>query len=125
MNFKPELVELILTGRKTQTRRVVSDNPRSPWYRERCALKVNHAYAVCPGRGKAAVAKVLIVNRPWRQRVDQITDGDAVAEGFISRTDFEDYWRRLHGSYDPDTEVWRVEFALIPQDDYVLWEGAA
>ena len=123
MNFKPELVERILTGQKTQTRRIVSDNPRSPWYRERCALKVSRAYAVCPGRGKRGVAKVALVNRPWRQRAGQITDGDAVAEGFISRTAFIDYWRQLHGSFDPDTEVWRIEFALIHPDDYGLWEG--
>lgn len=33
MNFKPELAAKVMSGEKTVTRRLVSENPRSPWWR--------------------------------------------------------------------------------------------
>jgi hypothetical protein len=35
VNFQRELAEKVMAGEKTVTRRLVSDNPRSPWWRER------------------------------------------------------------------------------------------
>ena len=43
---------------KTVTRRLVSDNPRSPWFEGGCSLKAGRDYAVCPGRGKNAIGRV-------------------------------------------------------------------
>ncbi len=42
MNFRPELAEAVMADppRKTVTRRLVSDNPNSPWWREKCAYRV-------------------------------------------------------------------------------------
>lgn len=36
--FRPELAARVMDGTKTVTRRLCSDNPRSPWWREQCAL---------------------------------------------------------------------------------------
>jgi hypothetical protein len=57
MNFRPELAEKVMAGEKTVTRRLVSDNPRSPWYVGGCSLNVGQDYAVCPGRGKDAIRR--------------------------------------------------------------------
>ena len=37
MNFRPELAEKVMAGEKTVTRRVASENPRSPWYVGGCS----------------------------------------------------------------------------------------
>ncbi len=52
MNFRPELAAKVLDGSKTVTRRRMSDNPRSPWWRGGCKVWFAYSYAVCPGRGK-------------------------------------------------------------------------
>lgn len=122
MNFKPELVEKILAGQKTQTRRAMSENPNSPWYRGGCKLKRNHAYALCPGRGKHQVAKIIVTDvQPVV--LGAITSGDAIAEGFTSAAEFRDYWTRMHGSFDPAENVWAITFHLMPPGDGPLWEG--
>lgn len=112
MNFRPELVEKILTGAKTQTRRVVSPNERSPWFIGECGLRVGQDYAVCPGRGKTQVAR-LTVKRVWQELAGEISEVDATREGFADRADFIAYWERLHGSFDPTTRVWAIQFELV------------
>lgn len=133
MNFGPDLAELIAKGEKTVTRRMPSDNPRSPWFRGGCSLKVDGDYAVCPGRGKHAIARVRITavdleplgrrltlpDRPGHSHhgndasfVFQIVR-EAQAEGFRSTWEFQDRWKELHGEWDPTVEVWRIEFELV------------
>jgi hypothetical protein len=119
VNFKPELCELILSGRKTVTRRPVSDNPRSPWWRERCSLEhgweVGADYAVCPGRDKAAVGRILLTARPERQWLGAITNSEAVLEGFSHRGEFVTYWERLYGEFNRGALVWRVAFRIVSE----------
>jgi len=62
VNFRPELAAKVMAGEKTVTRRLCSDNPRSPWWWEDCSLRVGKDYAVCPGRGKHAIGRVRIVS---------------------------------------------------------------
>jgi hypothetical protein len=113
VNFQPELARKVMAGEKTVTRRLVSDNPRSPWWRERCALKVDHTYAVCPGRGKQAIGRVRIVSVDlvWLGFLSE--DGEAQQEGFASPKDFWDAWTAINGSYNATALVWRVEFAVV------------
>lgn len=111
MNFQPELAQAVLEGRKTVTRRLVSTNPRSPWSREACALKVGKTYAVCPGRGKHAVCRVEIRD-VRRQPLGHLNRYEAQAEGFENADEFEDAWRAINGGYDPSALVWRVAFRL-------------
>jgi hypothetical protein len=69
--FQPDLAEFVVAGRKTVTRRLCSDNERSPWFRDRCAHRPGESYAVQPGRGKTAICRVtvLAVERlVWRVR---------------------------------------------------------
>lgn len=111
MIFRPELVEKILAGEKTQTRRAVSDNPRSPWWRERCRHREGRHYALQPGRSKHAVAQILVTD-VRRVRLGGINLDDARAEGFADVQAFVDYWTAMHGSFDVRALVWRVTFTL-------------
>lgn len=123
MNFRPELAEKVLTGEKTVTRRLMSDNPRSPWFHGGCSLKVNGSYAVCPGRGKDAIGRVRIVDVQGGL-LGHITDEEARREGFPDREAFEATFAAINGSYDPMEPVWRIEFRPIHADDEPLWERA-
>lgn len=123
MNFQPDLARAVMAGEKTVTRRLVSENPRSPWWRERCALEVNRTYAVCPGRGKPAIGRVRVL-RVWRERLGIPGLGEARREGFQTMHGFRAAWASINGSYDPNALVWRIEFVAVPAEDLPLWESA-
>lgn len=130
MNFRPELAAKVMAGEKTVTRRLVSDNPRSPWWRERCSLVVGRDYAVCPGRGKNAIGRVRITH-VTRYQLDWIDEADAHREGFESRAVFQAAWCEINGSWNPNDRVWRVEFVAIERvpattvrfGDFILADG--
>lgn len=111
MMFKPELAELVMQGRKTQTRRAMSDKPRSPWSRAGCSLKVGKDYAICPGRGVNSIGRV-IVDAVDEVRLGMISSRDAHAEGFESVDAFVAAWKAINGAFDEDEFVWRIEFHL-------------
>jgi len=105
MNFKPELCAKILDGTKTVTRRPIDGKTR--------IYKVGGEYAVCPGRGKHQVARMMVLDMR-AESIGDITDGEAVLEGFADREAFVAYWRKLYcGEWDPGLPVWRIEFKLI------------
>lgn len=115
MIFRPELAEKVLRGEKTVTRRLLSDNPRSPWWREGCAYRPGRDYAVQPGRGKPTVGRLVIVRCAVVQ-LGWLTRGEAAAEGFASPADFARAWVEINdGGYDGHTLVWRVQFELVAQ----------
>ena len=114
MIFQPELARLVMAGEKTVTRRVAVDNPRSPWWRERCGLVVGRDYAVCPGRGKPQVGRVRIVDT-WLSPLGQIMRfgaREAQREGFATAFEFATVWEHINGVYDPATLVWRIEMEV-------------
>jgi hypothetical protein len=116
VNFAPDLAQKILDGEKTVTRRMPSDNPRSPWWRERCAYEPDRNYAICPGRGKAAVGRLRIVGLVRMETLDGmlVADGEARREGFANNGEFIERWRQLHGIWEAAQLVWRVEFEVVP-----------
>lgn len=92
--------ELVLSGRKTQTRRV-----------QRPRMAVGHSYAVQPGRGKKSLGRIFVLDIR-EERLGDISAGDARAEGYRSREEFFESWRTIHGSVDLDAPVWVIEFRL-------------
>jgi hypothetical protein len=131
MNFRPELAQAVMAGRKTVTRRALSDNPRSPWWRERCSLVVGRDYAVCPGRGKHAIGRISIVS-VRRVRLGDLDEAEAQREGFAGGREFVAAFEAINRCYaDPDALVWRVEFEVAeilecaacghPGDDCICW----
>lgn len=97
LTFRPELATAVMAGSKTVTRRLCSDNPRSPWWRERCGLT--------PGR-----ALVVSVER---KPLGVFDNAEVRREGFDGWAEFEAAWIAINGRYDEAVEVWRVELIAI------------
>lgn len=110
MIFAPEMLAKVLSGEKTVTRR--------PNHNGECRYKPGGVYAVQPGRGQKAVARIEIKS-VWQEKLTQITNAEARREGFSDRHEFFAYWRRLYGSRLPFGTVWRIRFRLaaaLPAD---------
>jgi hypothetical protein len=81
--------------------------------RDRPQWRVGQTYAVCPGRGKKGVGRILITDIRAESPC-LISDDDARAEGFDSREAFFDKLRALYGdSVDLDALYWVLEFELV------------
>jgi hypothetical protein len=118
MIFTEPLAIAILRGEKTQTSRVLSDNPRSPWYRNRAAgerYPVGKVFTVNPGRGVPRVAECEVTAR-YRATISAVFTHDYKAEGFASRLALQDAWARLHPGFDPREVVDVVGFKLVGPD---------
>lgn len=112
MNFTPELARKVLAGEKTVTRRLASENPRSPWWKQKCGLQVGGDYAVCPGRGKVQIGRVRVVGVALGP-LGMLTLRETQLEGFGSQTAFYEAWAAINGGYDPRALVWRVEMRAL------------
>ena len=80
MIFRPELAAMVIAGEKTVTRRLCSENPRSPWWRERCALRPGQSFAVQPGRGKQSIGRAR-ASSVQRELLGRLSDQEARREG--------------------------------------------
>jgi hypothetical protein len=103
--FRPKLVAKIFAGQKTQTRRPVKSGELH------CPYVVGKRYAVQPGAGKQAVARILIKDI-GREQLGDIDAKGAQLEGFKRRDQFIDYWRELYGRVDEEQLVWVLTFEL-------------
>lgn len=111
--FKPELIQKILAGEKTQTRRLRKSgdeytrtmtqgkHPERRVYQvyrnNRLLWQCGKTYAVCPGRGKPQVARFKLQIMRWED-VRQISGANSRAEGFRNRLEF---WLTWCGFHDP------------------------
>lgn len=110
--FRKELADKILRREKTQTRRMPSDKPGSPWYIGGCKLKPGRHYAIVAGRGTPQIGRILVEEVSLVPLVPMPIE-DILAEGFTSLQDFLATWDALHKSPPPVwPEVWRVVFRL-------------
>lgn len=138
MQFTPENCELILAGKKTTTRRVI----KSDQYADavggmvfgvrrdgKYVWEMGKDYAVQPGRGKRAVARIKILEIR-RERLRDCTADDCRAEGlepdeslspFMQNVDLLDRWEALWNSlHDVPGErmrdnpmVWVLRFEVV------------
>ena len=97
-------LDKVLSGRKTQTRRVRRPGSQARW-------KIGHSYAVQPTRTARSVARI-VVTGVRHEKLGKITQAGARAEGFPSVAAFARVWTEVHGAFDPQTEVWVVSFRL-------------
>lgn len=112
MIFKSELAQKILDGEKTVTRRLCSDNPRSPWWKEKCGYRIGQIFTINPGRGIPNVGHARVV-KVDRVTVEVLDEEEARREGFDSSRAFAEVLLAINKSIPPDALMWRVEFELV------------
>ena len=117
----------VLSGHKTQTRRLVRDSDRL-WtieHEDRAPEKVllrgnrtkwrtGRNYAVQPGRNQKAVARIRLLDIRY-QFLGHISEEEARAEGYASLAEFIETWKMIHGHFDREQPVWVLEFRLMPE----------
>jgi hypothetical protein len=118
MIFRPELAAKIVKGKKTATRRALSDNPRSPWWRERSSYERDQVFAVQPGRGVPRIAEAVVTSVKI-EPLSFLRPADARREGFPTRDAFVAAWRDINGSWDPDERVHVLEFVVVDRHRYL------
>jgi hypothetical protein len=103
--FKPEHVSLILSGRKTQTRRIW-DRPRAK------AGAVHKAKTLLYSRDYFALIRITAVRK---ERLGDISLEDVRREGYDNLEAFKEEWIRINRAWDPELEVYVVSFELVGQ----------
>ena len=108
--FKPEHAPLILSGRKTQTRRLGKKRWRIGAL-HKCYTRP--PFCTPPGQ---PFATVRIEDVRW-ERLANISDKDVRAEGYATRGEYFEVFRRINGIGEVwhmrDYGVWRVSFAQV------------
>ena len=131
MQFQPRLMDAILDGRKTVTRRMVrldktGEAKPSPY-------RIGNVYQATDrprwARGATNESKgwrsvPIMVESIYSILLSEIDEREARREGFegfptrfSARDQFLILWGKLHGfdPKNPDPMVWRIEFACVPE----------
>ncbi len=101
MMFKKEFLPLILSGRKTQTRRTHTR-----------LLSVGKVYSIQVSRTESTSRHFRITKR-YRQSLGEVTEEEAYLEGFDSLAEFKQKWISIYGSWEPARDVVVYEFTVI------------
>jgi hypothetical protein len=99
--FKTHLLALVLQGRKTQTRRT-----------SRYELTVGRIYTVKTNLYGQPQGYIKITQK-YRQRLGDVSEPEAKAEGFNSIEEFQKAWKAINGSWNPEQIVTAYEFELV------------
>ncbi|MHA1595821.1 MAG: ASCH domain-containing protein [Candidatus Baldrarchaeia archaeon] len=103
MIFRKEFVKPILEGKKTQSRR----KWKKPLVKEGRIYKARTSYT-------SDYFAEILVNRVFKQKLGEMTEEDAKKEGCESLEEFKRVWERVTGEkWNPDEEVWVVEFSVV------------
>ena len=114
-------LDLLLSGRKTQTRRVAKAGETAieadgqivaVQIHGRDKYRVGKTYAVQPSRNATSVARIHLLGIK-RERAGDISLADAQAEGYADREAFFAQWQTIHGADTLDRAVWVLNFELV------------
>jgi hypothetical protein len=100
MMFKRELLDLVISGKKTQTRRLHKN-----------LLKEKQKYVIKRNWYKNTEYYIQI-KKVYPQRLGDDSEEDAHKEGFGSLEEFRDAWIRINGVWDPEIVVTVYKFEL-------------
>ncbi len=120
----------IRDGRKTQTRRMRKPNHGSSGRADGTELTITEAagnsvgksYAIVPKRGHKAIPDGRIrITRIRCERVQDITEADARAEGVDSVAAYQALWESINGKtkgarWQDNPWVWVYEFVFVPAE---------
>jgi hypothetical protein len=123
--------EKILSGEKTQTRRIrkpehdisAAETCIFAYRPYRILWEVGHKYAVQPGRGQKNVGHIRITSLRC-ENIQDITEADAIAEGCAAvyhntaREVYARLWNTVHkvnpaNWWDENPQVWVLTFELV------------
>jgi hypothetical protein len=107
--FEPEHVRLIRDHRKSQARIPVDVVTAVPLKVVPCRYVPGRMYAVTSRASRRTELYVTVFD-VRQQALAEVSAIDVRREGFMFRRDFERYWERLHGGYDPDMLIWAIAF---------------
>ncbi|HVU13639.1 MAG TPA: ASCH domain-containing protein [Phototrophicaceae bacterium] len=115
-------LDLLESGRKTQTCRIARADEQAErgadgqiaavTNKGRDKYRVGKTYAVQPGRGKPAVARIRLLGIEGKN-IAEVTTAEAKAEGYQSREEFLGVWREIHGEKQMHADVWVLKFELV------------
>ena len=99
--FKRHLIARILQKHKTQTRRT----HKRKW-------QVGRTYTIIDqwfGKPQGCIK----IKRLFQQRLGELSEEEAKAEGYESLADFREDWKSITGDWNPDETVTAYEFELV------------
>ena len=103
--FKQRFINLILSGKKTSTRRIG---------KKRWNIGSNHQLKISFFAKPFAIVEIIGVRQ---EKLGDISESDAESEGFKTPAEFIESYREIHKLADTDdiseTEVWVVEFKTV------------
>lgn len=100
--FEPEHVQLILQGIKTQTRRT----GKHRW-------KIGAIRQAKTGYKKDSEFAKIRILAVRQERLVDISESDALAEGYKSIREYMDVFIRIYGSWNGKSMVWVIDFELV------------
>jgi len=122
MLFKEHLAEQILNGTKTQTRRDWRRKTGPDRGKPYCRIKPGSVHQVRTSFFSPPVCHILITD-VRRERLGDIGEEDVWREGVGSMHEFACTWIDINGSWDPDAEVYVVDFARVDTRELTADEG--
>ena len=105
-----KLIEEVLWGRKTVTRRRLVHRDGRP-----LRYRAGGVYTVQPGRGQPHWGHLKVTSVSALPLGDGISVDEARREGFPAPPAFMEYWMALHGGWDRNEIVARIEFEIQPR----------
>lgn len=103
--FKKEFVEPILNGRKVETRRIYKDNV--------CRIREGSIHKAKTNYNSKSTFATLKITYVRKQRLGDMSEEEALREGFNSLEEFRNAWVKCYGKFNPAQVVHIIGFRVI------------
>ncbi len=116
ITFRKELIALIQSGDKTQTRRKISYSRKTqhPIFRRPIMrYRKGDICVIKNSRFRKETYGYVYITDVRKETIRHMTTLSARAEGFGSIEDFQFTWDKLHPKWDWMTPVWVIEFVYL------------